>query len=261
MLYGTSRQAFALGRAGYLPRFLGAVHQQRRTPVPALLTCSLVSAGFILAYFWYKDAIDIAVLVSTLTALVWYILAMVCLLLLRRSEPHLSSAYRAPLPRLLPVLVILLSAFAAYVYSGIEHAREVLPLTVALYGLGLGYYWFWARARLEHAAPEELAARQGAERGAPSAERKPLTVVGPSRLGQITAIVLGAVVLSLAWIIAAAYGGNRFRFFSGEAEVSIMIVMLAAALILVSVLALRHTRSTLDPDAPASSSAHRGHRT
>src|SRR5262249_51233236 len=32
MLYGTSRQAFALGRAGYLPRFLGEVHATRRTP-------------------------------------------------------------------------------------------------------------------------------------------------------------------------------------------------------------------------------------
>jgi ethanolamine permease len=160
MIYGTSRQAFALGRAGYLPRFLGDVHQERRTPVLALLTCSLVSAGFAVAYFWFKDAINIAVLVSTLTALVWYILAMVCLLLLRRSEPHLFKTYRAPLPRLLPVLVVLLSAFAAYVYSGIEHATEVLSLTAGLYALGLGYYWLWSRARLESAAPEELAARQ-----------------------------------------------------------------------------------------------------
>jgi ethanolamine permease len=149
MIYGTSRQAFALGRAGYLPRSLGAV-----------LACSLVSASFVVAYFWFEDAINIAVLVSTLTALVWYILAMVCLLLLRRREPHLFRAYRAPLPRLLPVLVVLLSAFAAYVYSGIKHANVVLALTAGLYALGLGYYWFWARARLESAAPEELAARQ-----------------------------------------------------------------------------------------------------
>jgi ethanolamine permease len=160
MIYGTSRQAFALGRAGYLPRFLGAVHQERRTPVAALLACSLVSAGFVVAYFWFKDAINIAVLVSTLTALVWYILAMACLFLLRRREPHLFSAYRTPLPRLLPVLVVLLSAFAAYVYSGIEHAKEVLLLTAGAYALGLGYYGFWARTRLQSAAPEELAARQ-----------------------------------------------------------------------------------------------------
>lgn len=160
MIYGTSRQAFALGRAGYLPRFLGGVHRQRRTPVAALLACSLVSAAFVISYLRFKDAIDIAVLVSTLTALVWYILAMVCLLLLRRREPYLFRAYQAPLPWLLPVLVVLLSAFAAYVYSGIKQANVVLPLTAGLYALGLGYYWFWGRARLESAAPEELAARQ-----------------------------------------------------------------------------------------------------
>jgi amino acid transporter len=119
-----------------------------------------VSAGFVVAYFWFKDAINIAVLISTLTALVWYILAMVCLLLLRRREPLLFSAYKTPLPRLLPVLVVLLSAFAAYVYSGIEHGKEVLSLTAGLYALGLGYYCFWGRTRLQGAAPEELSALQ-----------------------------------------------------------------------------------------------------
>src|SRR5262249_29676468 len=49
MLYGTSRQAFALGRAGYLPRFLGEVHATRRTPVPALLVASLIAVGFVVA--------------------------------------------------------------------------------------------------------------------------------------------------------------------------------------------------------------------
>ena len=29
MIYAVSRQAFALGRAGYLPRFLGRVHPER----------------------------------------------------------------------------------------------------------------------------------------------------------------------------------------------------------------------------------------
>src|SRR5262249_45339946 len=72
MIYGTSRQAFALGRAGYLPAFLGSVHGRRRTPIAALLTCGLITAGFVVANLWFKDAIAVAVLVSTLTALVWY---------------------------------------------------------------------------------------------------------------------------------------------------------------------------------------------
>ena len=36
MIYGASRQCFALGRGGYLPCLLGEVHATRRTPVAAL---------------------------------------------------------------------------------------------------------------------------------------------------------------------------------------------------------------------------------
>jgi ethanolamine permease len=170
MVYGTSRQAFALGRAGYLPPVLGKVHVTRRTPVVALFASSLIAAGFVVANYWFKDAIDVAVLVSTLTALVWYILAMLCLYILRRHQPHLFGNYRAPVHRLLPLVVIVLSVFAAIVYSGARNARVVLTLTAALYGLGLLYYGIWGRRTLQEAAPEELAARHAA---APNAEVPP----------------------------------------------------------------------------------------
>jgi ethanolamine permease len=160
MIYGSSRQAFALGRAGYLPAFLGSVHATRRTPIAALAACSVITAGFVIANLWYKDAIAAAVLISTLTALVWYILAMGCLFVLRRREPHLFRTYRAPVYRVLPITVILLSVFAVYVYTGID--VKVVPLTALFYALGLAYYWFWGHARIQHAAPEELAARQAA---------------------------------------------------------------------------------------------------
>jgi ethanolamine permease len=165
MIYGTSRQAFALGRAGYLPRVLGMVHSERRTPVVSLLACSLITAGFVVANLWLADAIAVALLVSTLTALIWYILAIGCLVLLRRREPQLFGRYRAPLYRTLPVAVVVLSAFAAYVYSGAN--VKVIPLTALLYVLGLAYYWFWAHGRIQTAAPEELSARQA------HAEREP----------------------------------------------------------------------------------------
>ena len=158
MLYGTSRQAFALGRAGYLPAFLGGVHPVRRTPVASLFACSLITAGFVVANLWFKDAVAVAVLVSTLTALAWYILAMGCLYVLRKREPQLFCHYRVPLHRALPALVVLLSAFAMYVYSSID--VKVIPLTALLYAVGLSYYWFWAHQRIQTAAPEELAARQ-----------------------------------------------------------------------------------------------------
>jgi ethanolamine permease len=159
MLYGTSRQAFALGRAGYLPHLLGTVHAQRRTPTVALALASLIAAGFVIANYWFTKAIAVALLVSTLTALIWYILAMICLCILRRREASLFSSYRAPVYRVLPVLVIILSVFAGVVYVGINNGRIVLLLTGALYAVGLGYYWFRGRHQLQTAAPEELAAR------------------------------------------------------------------------------------------------------
>jgi ethanolamine permease len=173
MVYGTSRQAFALGRAGYLPCWLGEVHVNRRTPIPALLTCSLVTAAFVVANLWFKDAIDVAVLVSTLTALIWYILAMGCLFLLRRREPELFTAYRAPLQRLLPLAVVLLSVFAVYVYG--DANRKVIPLTVILYVLGLAYYFIIGRRQIRAAAPEELVSRlvQSDSRASDRAEAVP----------------------------------------------------------------------------------------
>jgi ethanolamine permease len=84
---------------------------------------------------------------------------MLCLYVLRRRQPHLFSSYRAPVYRLLPVIVIVLSVFAALVYSSIDNSWIVLSLAGALYALALGYYVCWARRRLQSAAPEELAAR------------------------------------------------------------------------------------------------------
>jgi ethanolamine permease len=158
MVYGASRQSFALGRAGYLPEFLGRVHSVRRTPVCALGASSLVTAVCVLASVWWARVATIAVLVSTLTALVWYILAMGCLIVLRRREPELFRSYQAPLFRVLPLTVVSLSVFAAYMYSVIN--VEVIPLTALLYALGLAYFWFWGHARIQQSAPEELAARQ-----------------------------------------------------------------------------------------------------
>jgi ethanolamine permease len=169
-VYATSRQTFALGRAGYLPALLGKVHADRRTPVPALATTSLVTAGFVVASFWFREAINVAILASALTALVWYVLAMACLLVLRRREPGLFRSYRAPLARLLPGAVIVLALLAVVLYAGLN--VNVIPLTALLYAGGLAYYCFRAHGHIQRAAPEELAARQPAGREE-SRERPP----------------------------------------------------------------------------------------
>jgi ethanolamine permease len=163
ILYAASRQAFALGRAGYLPHALGHVHADRRTPTAALAASSLLSAGFVVANYWFKDAIGVAVLVSTLTALVWYVLAMMCLVVLRRGEPALFGGYRAPVSRALPAVVALLSLFGIAAYARIEHAAAVFALAAGLYAFGVGYYLWRGRKQLRADAPEEQTARLPAE--------------------------------------------------------------------------------------------------
>lgn len=157
MIYAVSRQAFALGRAGYLPRWLGSVHPVRRTPHLSIFFWSLVVAGFVFWGYFNESAINEAVLTCNLTALVWYVLAMGCLIILRIRAPEMPRPYRAPLYPYLPLMVIGMSLFAAAVYIYSDYA--VLWLTLAMYALGLLYYVGFARLHLASAAPEELAAR------------------------------------------------------------------------------------------------------
>jgi ethanolamine permease len=248
MLYGTSRQAFALGRAGYLPGFLGQVHATRRTPVPALVASSLVTAGFVVASYWFKEAIDVAVLVSTLTALLWYILAMGCLFVLRRQEPALFDHYQTPLRRVLPVTVVVLSAFAVFMYGLIN--VQVIPLTAVLYAVGVGYFGLWARKRLQQAAPEELTARRAqlAQEGTRATDPSPAEAPrrdGPRYplLERTTAVVCLLVLLALAWMALAAWRPEYSQWAALPVQVGLVLALLTAALALVSLVALLHTRA------------------
>ena len=64
-----------------------------------------------------------------------------------------------------------------------------------------------------------------------------------SSLQRLTALVLLVVLLSLAWMISVAYQPQYLRLFSVEAEVIIILALLVTALLLVSGVALLHTRS------------------
>ena len=111
----------------------------------------------------------VAVVTCNLTALVWYVLAMICLFILRIKAPAMPRPYKAPLYPILPILVIGMSLFAAVLCVCYPTATTegqswysdymVLWLTLAMYAVGLAYYFGFARTRLASAAPEELAAR------------------------------------------------------------------------------------------------------
>ncbi len=170
MIYAVSRQSFALGRAGYLPRALGHVHLTRRTPTVSIMFWSLVVAAFVIWGYYDEKAILVAVVTCNLTALLWYVLAMMCLMILRVKAPDMDRPYKSPWYPVLPIVVAGMSLFAAVLcvwYPSAELESHnwfsdyvVLWLTLAMYGIGLLYYFGFARTRLVHAAPEELASRE-----------------------------------------------------------------------------------------------------
>ncbi len=162
MIFAVSRQSFAMGRAGYLPSILGHVHPVRRTPDVSIFVWSLVVAGFVIWGYFNEAAVLVAVLTCNLTALIWYILAMICLFMLRVKEPHMARPYKVPLYPFLPALVIVMSLFAALVYGWLNEP-VVLWLTLAMYAIGLTYFFGYARTRLATAAPEELTARPSSQ--------------------------------------------------------------------------------------------------
>ena len=169
MIYAVTRQSFALGRAGYLPRGLGNVHVTRRTPTVSILVWSLVVAGFVVWGYFDEKAILVAVVTCNLAALVWYALAMMCLIILRRRAPEMPRPYKSPWYPVLPVAVICMSLFAAvlcvwYPTAELESHNWfsdylVLWLTLGLYGSVSLLPWRRAIA-IDPGGAEELAARE-----------------------------------------------------------------------------------------------------
>ncbi len=202
MIYATSRQAFSLGRAGYLPKVLGSVHSTRRVPDVSLALCTLVSILFIVLGRFYEKATAVAILISTLAAVIWYVLAMVCLFVLRRKEPGLFRPYQTPAFPWLPLFVALLAAFSGYLYAWVN--VQVLLPTAILYAAAGVWYAIRGRKSVLAAAPEEVAARIAAKLTAKEGESRITIVVAKGMIEHVTGVVLLAGLLSLVWMVLRA---------------------------------------------------------
>jgi ethanolamine permease len=105
ILLAAGRATLALGRASYLPRWLGAVHPRTGTPAAALVANMVAGA---LAVVSGQTASIITL--SVFGALGLYGVSMLALFTLRRREPHLPRPFRAPGYPLVPAVALLFSA-------------------------------------------------------------------------------------------------------------------------------------------------------
>jgi len=164
IIMGYSRQIFALARAGFLPKVLATVHPRRRTPHWAILAGGAVGIAAI-----YSDKfVNIAgqpltasiVTMSALGAIVMYIVSLLSLMRLRRTEPQLERPFRvAPYPLFpLTALLIAVVSLIAIVYYNAQVAGLFAALGVA------GAAVIGWRKRFESAAPDDAMLR-GREEG------------------------------------------------------------------------------------------------
>jgi ethanolamine permease len=148
IIYGYSRQLFALSRAGYLPRFL-ALTGKRHTPWVALLVPATI--GFLLAALTEDGAllINIAVFGATVS----YVLMMLSHILLRRREPDLERPYRTPGGVVTTGIALVLATLAVVATFFVD--ERAAGITAVVFLAFLAYFFFYSRHRVVGRAPEE----------------------------------------------------------------------------------------------------------
>ncbi len=268
MIYATSRQSFSLGRGGYLPRVLGVVHPARRTPHVSLAVWTGATIVFIVVGHFHANATAVAILISTLTAVIWYLLAMICLFVLRRKEPELFRPYKVPVYPWMPAFVAALSVVATYLYVWVN-VQVIIP-TALLYFAALTWYGVWARKKVLPVAPEEVAARiadalvrrEQTPNPGPARLTTSVAALGPNLipaglpnshraqaiLERLTGPLLLVGVLSLVWMILRAVGALP-GVLPEAAEIVITVAVWAVLFILISLIGfLSTTRARTDSD-------------
>jgi ethanolamine permease len=128
------RATFEFGRIGYAPKSLGTLHRTRNTPSVALLVNLVLG---VLALLTGKTGEIITI--SVFGALTLYVLSMVSLFRLRKSEPRLSRPFLAPGYPFVPAIALLLSLFCLIAMAYYQPLLGLIYLGL----LGVCFFWFY----------------------------------------------------------------------------------------------------------------------
>ncbi len=119
IILAAGRSVFEFGRVKYAPLFIGKIHPKFQTPANALLINMVIG---IIALLTGKTAEIITI--SVFGALTLYIISMISLLQLRKSEPQMARPFKVPMYPIFPViaLVIAIISFIAMTIFNLELA-------------------------------------------------------------------------------------------------------------------------------------------
>jgi ethanolamine permease len=153
-----------MARAGFLPGFFATVHPTRKTPHWAILAGGVIG---IIAIF-SDSLIQIGgqpltaniVTMSVFGAILLYIVSMLSLFKLRRSEAALERPFKAPFYPVFPAIALLLSLL--FMATMIYYNALVFGLFVGLFAISLLFYFLSKKSRAAVAGDDLLLAAPGA---------------------------------------------------------------------------------------------------
>lgn len=117
LILAGGRSTFEFGRTGFAPAWFGKVHPRFGTPANALLANTVVGMAALLTG---KTAEIITI--AVFGALTLYIMAMITMIRLRKSEPDLERPFKAPLFPFAPWLALIIAGIS-FVAMAIQDMR------------------------------------------------------------------------------------------------------------------------------------------
>ena len=153
IIMGYSRQIFAVARAGYLPKSLSGVNKRFRTPHLAIIAGGVVGILAIFSDNWitFGDQPLTAniVILAVFGAIVMYIISMLSLIKLRKTEPELVRPFKAPFYPVFPIisLVCAVVCLAAMIYYNFSIFLVFLGMMAVAY-----VYYVLSKVRIKQVA-------------------------------------------------------------------------------------------------------------
>jgi amino acid transporter len=135
------RAYYQMARDGLFIERVSRVHPRWRTPVEALVFQGLWSVFLVLIIGGFSQLFTYVIFGGW----IFYALAVLSVVVLRRKEPELVRPFRVPGYPLVPLLFAL-TAFAIVVNTLVETPEESL-LGLGFIGLGIPIYWIQQRFR------------------------------------------------------------------------------------------------------------------
>lgn len=135
IILAAGRATFEFGRVGYAPKILGKVHPTRQTPAVALLA----NMGIGLVALLIGRTAEI-IIISVFGAITLYIVSMIALFRLRKTEPNLPRPFKVAFYPFTPAIAL---AIAMLCLGAMVYYNPMLSLIyVGLLAVGYAYYAF-----------------------------------------------------------------------------------------------------------------------